>query len=334
MGGQISQQEVVKEVNNMVANVIVSIALYCNTADIGQQTIDIECNPQLTDPNSVYEANDACETCMSNVVSAQLGYYTLQQEAWRTRPAAVEKPIDADFQNVINEFVICTTQTCKFCYAQNVSQTNIIKSTQGCNAFNQVKNSLTQKLTAAVSQKLTNNQDMLSPLATMLGASSYSDVVTNVTNRISALITDNVISNIQLSINSQQTLTLNAGGSFSGLTQYSAQTVAQNYLSKTDLMNNIFSDSQWKTLQDLVNDQNTIDSLGNVVTKSVSALSQLLTNIVGKVVLFVLILVAVVFVGIVIYVITQAVRKDLKKQHDKDVVLKTQAEQLPAFETF
>lgn len=334
MGGGISQQEVVNEVNTMVGNVMVNIALYCNTQNIGTQTINIDCHPVLSNPDAVYEANDACRTCIDNIVMAQAAYYQTQREAWNSRPATVVKPIDSDFQNVINAFVVCTTQRCKACDVQNVSLSSVISSTLGCNAFNNVKNSLTQKLTSAVSQSLTNNQDMLAPLAEMLGASSYSDVVYNITNRISAQITDNVISNVQQTLNANQSVTFNSSTTANGITQKSALNSVVSYLQKTQIMNNIFSDSEWKALQDLVNDQNTIGDVGNTVTKAVGYLSRMLTDVVGKVVLFVLILVGVIFLGIVIYIITQAVRKSLKKQHDKNIQEKAQAEALPAFERF
>lgn len=335
MGGTTSQQEIVTEVTDMVSNIIVSVSLYCNTADIGNQTITITCDPPVADKSkNVYEANPACDKCMQDIVTGAIGYYQLQEAAWNNRPATVDKPIDSDFQNVINAFVVCTTQQCKYCDVQNVSQSNIIKSTTGCNAFNQVKNSINQKLTAAVSQALTNNQDMLSPLATLIGSSTYADVVTNITNRISAVITDNVIANVQTSINSQQNLTINNGNVVNGITQESSFTVVQNYLQKTKIINSIFSESEWTTLQNLINQQNTINSLGNVVTAAVTALSKLLSNVVGQVVFFVLILVGVLFVGICVYIITQVVRKQLKKQHDKDMVLKTQAEHLTEFEQF
>lgn len=334
MGGGISQQEVVNEATDLVSSVIVNIALYCNTQAIGNQTIEIDCQPVLGDPNSVFENSTKCRKCMDDIVASQLAYYSTQRQAWTTRPAQVNKPIDSDYQNVINQFVVCTTQACKACNVQNVSQTNIIKSTLGCNAFNNVKNSLSQKLSAAISQSLTNNQDMLSPLAEMLGSSSYSDVVTNLTNRISALITDNVISNIQQTLVANQSMTFNAGTIIHGITQMSAQTVVQNYLSQNNILNDMFSDTEWKTLQTLANDQNTIDSVGNTVTKAVSYLSKCMTNIVGKVVLFILLLVAVLFVAIVVYILTNVIKKNLKKQHDKNVAEKTQAEQLPTFERF
>lgn len=334
--GQTNQSEVVNEMNSMVASVMVNIALFCNTQNTSSQTIDIECKPQVSDPSSVYEANGACRKCMEDVVSSQLAYYNTQRAAWTNRPATVEKPIDSDFQNVINEFVICTTQQCKACNIQNVSQLNTIKTTLGCNAFNNVQNSVAQKLVAQIDQSLTNNQDMLSPLATMLGASTYSDLVYNIASRMSAVMTENVISNISQTISSQQNMTFNQDSSVSiqGLTQQTAETAVQNYLQKTNIMNSVFTDAQWKTLQDLVNEQNSIGELGATITKAVGYLSKLLTNVVGKATLGVIVLLAVVFLGVVLYISTKLIQKELKKQHDKDTALKAQAETLSAFESF
>jgi hypothetical protein len=268
-------------------------------------------------------------------VNSQLQYYKTQQAQWESGQIRVQKPIDSDFQNVITEFVNCSTLTCKACNVQNVSQTNIVKATIGCQAFTTVKNSMTQKMLEQVNQALTNNQDMLAPLAELLGASTSNDIIYNVTNRIMALITTDVISNIQSSIDAQQMVTL-SGSSVQtiGLTQSASSTAVQSYLQTTNLMNDVLSQEQWQELQSLINDQNTIDSLGNVVTKTAELLSKLLTNVVGKVVLFVIIMVGVIFLGVVIYTVTQAVRKALKKNHDKTIAANTAAQSLPAFETF
>lgn len=337
MGGSISQSTIVDQVNNMTAEVFTSVAMMCNTQALSFQTAIIHCKAD-TDGVTVYEAQSKCDDCMKGIVAFQKEYYDTQRRSWNTQPARVNKPIDSDFQNVIQAFVTCTSSgTCKACPISNVSQTNVIKSTIGCTAFTQIKNVLSQKLMVAVSQQLTNNQDMLSPLARLLGASDYNEVVQSCSNRISASISDNVVSDIQQQLESNQTLVINgndSGMTVTGQTQSSALSVVQNYLSKTNALSNIFSQDEWKNLEELINDQTTVNSVGNAITKSVSYISKTLTSIVGKVVLFVLCLIGILAVGIVIYAITLAVRKSLKKQHDKDVQLKAQAEALPAFERF
>jgi uncharacterized protein (UPF0333 family) len=303
MGGGVSQSEVVNEVNDMVADIFVNIALFCNTDDIATQTISIDCNP-APQANSIYELNGGCSECIQGVVDSHKRYYTFQRQAWERgdQIPGVAKPIDSDFQAVINEFVACTTTHCKACVAENLSQKTLIKSVLSCDAFNNVKNSISQP------------------------------------NRISAKITDNVISNITQQISSNQSIVINnqAGGVTmqQGLSQESAFHSVQTYLSRTNLFNSILSSEQWTLLQKLANEQNTIGSLGNTIVKAVKYLSKLLTNVVGKVVLFVMIMVGVIFVGILIYVSSKLIRKALKKQHDHDIMEKQKAEELPAFETF
>jgi hypothetical protein len=339
MGGGVSQEALVNVVNNMVADIFVNIALYCNSTNTSSQTILIECNPANITPtsNTVYELNSACNNCLQNVVANHLNYYQFQQQLWENGDIvpSVKKPIDSDYQAAINEFVSCTTTHCKACVAQNLSQKTVVKSVTSCAAFNNVKNTIDQQLMAQITQQLTNNQDMLAPLAEMLGASTTNDIVYNITNRISSKITDNVISNIQNQISSQQSIVLNqSSGNDSGMTQESSFHSVQSYLEKTNIFNDILEKSQWDLLQNLVNEQNTIDSLGNTVVKAVGYLSKLLTDVVGKVVLFIMIMVGVIFVGIVIYIITHLIQKEVRKQHEKDLVMEEKSEKVPVFETF
>ena len=337
MGGGISQQEIINETTDMVSSIFVNIALYCNTSSVSNQVISINCTPATANPNGIYENNPACTTCLENVRDAQIAYYTDTKKLWERGdfPPQVQKPIDSDFQNVINQFIVCTTTFCKACNIQNQSQLNSITSTINCAAFNNIKNSITQQLITSVNQKLTNNQDMLAPLAEMLGASSYSEIVYNITNRINALITDNVIADISQQISSQQSLIYNvASVNSSASSQKSAYTSVQSYLQKTKIFNTIFSEADFTLLQTAINNQNTINSLGNSVTKAVGYLEKLVTNVVGKIVLFILILLGVVFIGLVLFIVTKLIQKQLKKQHDKDLAFKEQADVLPLYEQF
>jgi len=325
----------------MVSTVFVNIALFCSTDDISTQTVSIDCEPANNGAASdtIYELNSACTNCIQGVVASHTSYYDFQRQLWERgeQVPSVKKPIDSDFQAVIQEFIACTSTHCKACVAQNLSQKTLITSTLSCAAFNDVKNSISQQLMTSVTQKLTNNQDMLAPLAEMLGASSTNSIVYNITNRISSKITDNVISNIRQQISNNQAITINNGSGSSsqtGLSQESAFHSVQTYLEKTNIFNTILDSAQWTLLENLANEQNTIGGLGNTIVKSVKYLSKLLTNVVGKVVLFVLLMVGIIFVGILLYVVTNLIRKELKKVHDHDIMEKEKADELPAFDSF
>jgi uncharacterized membrane protein len=94
------------------------------------------------------------------------------------------------------------------------------------------------------------------------------------------------------------------------------------------------SSSDWTELQTLINDQNTINTLGNSVVKPITYIRKMLNNVVGQVVIFVLVLVGLLVVGIFLYVLTNFIRSAVKKQHAKDLHKAALADLEPAFETF
>jgi len=338
MGGGTSQEALVNVVNNMVADVFINISLYCNSRSTSTQTLQINCQPYNNSSTIIYEENAACKTCIQNIVDNQINNYNWQKTLWSTTTPSVQGSIDTDYQNVINEFVSCGKLSCKACSIENTSQSTVIQSVLNCAAINDIQNAINQQLTAQITQQLVNNQDMLSPLANMLGASTTNDVITNINNRITALITESVIANITQTISNNQNITVEskAGGTenVTGQTQTSAYNSVMNYLGQTNIFNNILQQSQWDILQDLINTQNTIDTLGNTIVKTVGYLSKLLTDIVGRVVFFVLILVGVIFLAMLVYIVTSLVQKSVQKKQAQDAVLKKSAETVPAFETF
>jgi hypothetical protein len=338
MGGSSSRSEIVNMTNDMVATIFTNIALSCNGETMSTQTTDINCLPPVTNPppQNVYELNSGCQKCFNDIVVSQQEYYNFQRELWAAgeQNPSVKKPIDQDYQNVIAEFIACTAN-CKACNVSNVSQKTTISSVINCTSFNTVKNNIDQQLVASITQNLTNNQDGLSPIATMLGTTSTQDVVTNLTNRISSKITDTVIANVSQQISASQTLNIMAGSTnINGVQQQSAYSSITTYLQKTNIFNTIFSEEQWTVLQTLLNDQNTLGDLGNVVVKGATYIEKMLTNSVGKVVLFVLIMVGVVIAGVVLYVISQLIRNAVQKQKEKDLHMEHVAEEQPVFETF
>jgi len=315
MGGGISQSAIVNQLNIMVATVITNISSYCNSNNISNQAINLECSPgNYLVEDMVFEQNEACNQCMQTQVYNANQFLTFQANLWDKSAPSVQGSIDSWFQQYINQFIICGQTACKACVIQNVAQNTIIQSVLGCQAFNQVQNEISQQLMDQVTQQLTNNQDMLSPLAEMLGASSTADIIANVTNRMSSLLTETVISNIQQQIDSVQTLNYEVGNfKINGNTQQVAFNQVVNYLSQTNIMNQVLQQTDWTTLEHLINNQNTINTLGNVVVQSVSTISKMLTNIVGQVIVFVFIVMAVVFTIVIFYVIAKLIQKYVKK---------------------
>jgi len=70
------------------------------------------------------------------------------------------------------------------------------------------------------------------------------------------------------------------------------------------------------------------------VVKEVQALSKLLTNVVGKVVFFVVVMVVIIFLGVVLYILVNVIRKATKAHRDKELQERALADTLPTFEAF
>jgi len=320
MGQKPSRATILNQVNKMTAKIIVNISLNCNSGVNSQQTIKIQCDPgQFVDDNIneyAVELSDGCRKCYSSVVEDRLSYYALQKAEW-DREVTIKKPIDLDFRQAINEFVACGRGPCKACHIEDLNQDSLVKSIIGCQGANNIQNQLTQQLMTSVTQQLTNNQDMLSGLADILGGGSTQNIIMNVTNRISSRVTENVVNNIKQQISTQQTMNITmSNGSVKGISQNSAIHSVTTFFEKTGIFNTILSDEQWKTLESLVNNQNTIGELGGLGVGTVSTFSKMMKSIVGKVLLFVIVMVCVLFVLIVIYVITNFARKEIAEHEE------------------
>lgn len=309
MGGSTSREVVSNISEQMVAEIIVNISLTCSNNAESIQSISVQCTPP-SQPPIPFENSLTCRNCMASILSSQLANYNLQRTSWKYGSVKVNLPIDTDYGNVIQQFISCGT-TCKACVFQNLSQSTIIKNVIDCQSTNTITNSIDQKLSNSITQKLTNNTDFLAPLASMLGASSSQQIVANLTSRISTKITSEVIAGVLNTIQNNQVMILTNTGGTSGQTQTSSYNSAVSYLQQTDIFSTIFTDEQYDLLQSLYNDQNTIDSLGNATLRTLNDITNFLKSSVGKVVIFMLIVVGVVFIIGFIMFIVFSIRKKI-----------------------
>lgn len=304
MGAKPSQQTIVNEVQNMVANIIVNISVSCNSGVNVDQIVDIKCDPTLLVPQGgdppVAEVSEGCLRCYQNVVDDRNRYYDLVRAKWDSKAPGVDLPIDLDYQQIINAFATCGRGPCKSCYVADINQNSIVKSVLSCQGVNNIQNQITQQLIVGVTQNLSNNQDMLSGLADILGGGSTESIIMNITNRISSLLTENVINSIKQQVEVQQTVSIN-DGVVTGLTQNSVVHSITNFFEQTGIFNSILTVDQWKFLDSAVNDQNTIGDLGGLGVGVITTFSKMIKSIMGKVLYFVIIMVCILFGMILLY---------------------------------
>lgn len=333
MGGKISQQEVIDSANTMVATIMTNIALYCNSTSVSTQNITVECTPQ---GSTIYELNSGCSTCIANVKASALAYYDQQQQLWTRGVMApqVKKPIDADFQNIIQEFITCSVVSCKACTFSDLSQSTTVQSVTTCEAFNNVQNNINQQLMTQITQQLTNNQDALSGFMAIFGRQT-SDITYALATRISASLTNNVISDIENLITTDQTITWTASPiSVTGWSQQNTQTNIQTYLSTNNILNSILTQDQWQLFQSVANDENTIDEVGNLIVGSIKWLTKISEFFVGKAVMAAICAVIFVAIVVVVYIAIKLITKAVKEQKMKDTHKLQEAQKLKYFKQF
>ena len=322
MGGTQTRQLSVGILNDITANIFSTVSLTCSADNVADQTISASCTPpvnlQVSPPYPAFEENAACKLCISNVLDSQNQYYAQVRQTWSYQKIGVNLPIDTDYATVVQKMIACGTQ-CKACVFQNLSQSTTISETTTCKSLTSLKNSLDQKLTDGVTQALTNNQDALSGLANLFGASTTQSVVSNVVNRMSTKLTSDVITAALNTIQSNQTMILSGPGNIQGQTQTSVYSSVLSFLQQTDIMNTVLQDSEWTALQTLINDQNTINTLGNSTVKTLSDITRFIQSGVGKIVLFMVILVCFVFFVLIIVISVQYIRKKVAEAKKKEI---------------
>lgn len=298
MGGSNSQSLVIDNVTDMVSTVITNVSLNCTSVSNSTQTTKISCNPNLDSGTDYFEENSACTTCYDNLKTFWLQKYDLA----RRKGKKLKGDLNEELQAIINSAIACKN-VCKACIVTDVSQNTLIKNILSCKSYNTIKNTITQKLDAAITQRLKNNQDALSGFLSVFGQSS-SSVVNKLNDRVTSKLTQNVLSDIQQDIKANQNIDITENSAIvSGLSQNSVYQATQKYLTKNNIFNEILSNTEWDEFQKAINEQNTTETLANSVVDISGTLTKLVRSTMGKVLISVVSLVGLLFVVVGVYAI-------------------------------
>lgn len=323
MGGGISQSSTVNQVNDSVAQTCVDVATECSNGVASTQAISIRCQfnqalqDELNKNKAPYEENGACRACLDGVVQGKLAEYENQRSLWGAHSADIKKSRDQDIQEILVSSIRCGSSVCKACSLQNISQRSIIDSTQNCQAMNQIRNIMDQKLNAQIQQQLSNHQNAVSPLLEALGAKTKTSAISDLSSRIRSKITDTVVAQVRSEMTNFQTLSYTgAPTSVTGVSQDSAFTNVKNFFEKNKIFNDILSDEEWKTFQKVANEQkDPLSEAGEFVAKGTGWLRKSLNNTFGKVFIGIIAVTAAALIAIIVYVYVQR-RKNLEGRGD------------------
>lgn len=281
MGGGSSREVITNHMNEITAEVITSITMDCAQQTASAQSIDITCEPVLTDPSIPYENSTACRTCLGNVRDQALLRYRLIENTFGSRSADIPLTVTDDFTTIITQMTECM-KTCKACYLQGISQNTIVDLQTECESLNTISNKISQELLTKVRQELEVRKDAISGFAGILGTRDTQSTVTNITNRMRAKITNDVLTQVRNNVNSTQNLSFNLGsGAVSGINQYNTFQNVVSYLEENQIFNNVFTTAEIDQFNSLYDDSNTIGALGSIASKSAQAFAKLTKSVTG-----------------------------------------------------
>jgi len=245
----------------------------------------------------------------SNYLETIKGIETIAQRTGSTNVKSADEALYALFKGLSD---LGTTGGCKACAIEDLSQMLSVQAEQDCAFTLNLQNDLDQQLTSALVQSASIHKDILSSLAQVLGASTKEQVITEIANRMNALITTNVTQRAINFLQGNQNILIYSNGSAVAkqhVHQNAALDSVTSFLSSTKIMNSVLEKEEWTKLQDASIDQSTITKLGDVTAQGLGLLTKMVTSEAGKAVVFVWGITLVIFVFVVIFFIVKTIQK-------------------------
>lgn len=271
-----------------VMNDIVSQSIYnaSNTvtaiAEAGQ-IVSIECDPDLPDGLEVFEANSACKTCMTQVFDGIDSQHAFERKLWPGTEAEVRLPINQEYDMTMDRIESCGQSVCKACVLVDASQKSFVDVDVKQFQTSEFKEAVNVNMSQLINSMLTNNQDVLSSLMSILGTTERNKVEEKIRTRIESILTQNFYQGLGAQIDSFQNIVINTSSSVRKIQQQTMFNVISRYVSDQNVGAQITTQQTLQTIASISNTQNTLGSAGQLVFQTKDALQKILGGTVGKI---------------------------------------------------
>lgn len=335
-----SKSGLITSVNDIVSRSITKTIINCTTDGDSSQDVIIKCNPKVITNlhgDTCYEANESCGNCLNTVLADMKAQDAMERNMWKYRGIKVRQPLDITYATMVSQLQSCGLSHCKACVLLNVTQLNLIKANGTCINDQINRTNIKTNLDATIQSEFTNNQDVLSAAAQVFGIDTdTTKLVEHISNSLMTTISDTFVTNLKNVLNSTQSIEIFSTSSVETqfMTQSSILTSTSKYVTDTGVAEKSFGDIQFDQMSTIVNQQNTLNDLGEVIFESTITFTKALDSSVGKIMFAVLILLGVVICFIIGFIIYKAVKKSLKRvlqtSSDKQIVRRNES----AFQQF
>ena len=269
---------VVNSFNSIITDTIVNILTTCRSESKFNNNITIKCqNKHLRENNS---------QCLRLLTDFNVQQYDTQ--------LSVDS---SNYQRVIQDFQMAlsniTLNSCKGCLYDNIQQNMLFSLDSTCSTEQITNNTIQAMATETVDNTLDNHGDLMSGLAGALGFSTSSQIKQEMSTRISTLIGEDILNESLTQVTAYQNMEFSARD-VQYINQNTVIDVINTIVINTDISNQVLSDSEWKIINELINDQSSISDIGDMYLTQLNVLNALAKTVMGRVILAVCVLAGIV----------------------------------------
>jgi hypothetical protein len=307
-----STNSLIEATNNIISRSITNVISNCDSNVRVEQDVSLKCAP--TGP-AVYEENATCARCIYNLTLDFKAHNDLEQSLWKHSPAQVRQPIDIMYLNILRDLEACGLTYCKACVLLDVTQQNIINTGNDCISKITNKQSITDNMTNLFQQQFLNNQDVLSAAAQSLGIQGVNKISEHISNSIISNISTSFLDALSVSISNSQVIELTSDTStqFRNITQNSILNIVEQEVNKNSIATMAMKKELFDNISQIVNNENTLNEVGEVIFKSTVTFAKAIDSSVGKIMFAVLVLLGVITLTIIGYILYRKFKGDVSK---------------------
>jgi hypothetical protein len=324
------QKGLITLTNEIVSNSIVKTMTRSIPESTVTQDVELLCDPSKTkldkdNPNiSVYEENSSCTRCINNVKNDLEAHIALEKLKWDSSEIKVRQPIDTFYSDILEKLETCGVTVCKACVFSNITQSNILNANADCIQNFRDTSGIQGNISSLLKQQLLNNKDALAGVVSALKDDNLESITDNISNRITSTMSENFFKELSSRIQDSQTLVVKGSNiKLNQLSQDATFTIIEKYVDKVNIALLAYSSETFKALAIEINNQNTLNDLGDVVFESSISFVNALDSSIGKVMFAVLISLGIVFVSVIIYSLYAFIKNTTSTAKDITKALKT-----------
>lgn len=316
--------------NEIVSKSIIKTMTSCFQESSVSQNVELLCDPTLKkvdkdNPNiSVYEENSSCTRCINNVKNDLDAQITLEKLKWESSETKVRQPINTFYSDILDKLETCGVTVCKACVFSNITQSNIVNANSVCIQNFRDTTGIQSNISSLLRQQFLNNKDALSGVVSTLKNDNLETITDNISNRITSTMSETFFKELSSRIQDAQTIVVKGSNiKLNQLSQDATFAIIEKYVDKVNIALLAYSSETFAALATEINNQNTLNDLGDVIFESSISFVNALDSSIGKVMFAVLIALGVIFISVVIYSLYSFIKNTTSTSKDITKALET-----------